>query len=304
MNTTSYNQGSPHPRAASSQSSGPAASRPREQFAWDIPQETPKEEPLFTGRKDRAQAASAARQPASGRPRASRGPGAASTGGFFSRRARKAAAAPGPSASCPASRTAGASARPSAAQAGANVAKPRRAKRPVGTTNLLKYAADNRVVRAVYALTSGPRLPIFILVVAIAVVAALYFPARDYYVAWRTNDILTQQLAIREKYNKSLQKDVDAMFTQEGIEDAARAKLGLVQEGEKTITVTGDGASGDEGSSDSASTGSSDEPSTSAEVERAEQAVMDDSPWYLEWLDDLFGFDGTGGMAVVSTGDK
>lgn len=180
----------------------------------------------------------------------------------------------------------------------AEQAQAKRRKMPVGSTNFMKYAADNRVVRGAYWLVKGPYRAVFYLLVVVAVLASLYGPARDYYVAFRTHDILTKQLAIREKYNKSLEKDVDALLTQEGIEDAAREDLGLVREGEQTITVTG----GDTGSSSSTSGDS--EPSTSAEVERAEQAVMEDSSWYFEWLDQFFGFDGSGGMAVVSTGDK
>ncbi|VWM20893.1 Uncharacterised protein [Collinsella intestinalis] len=43
---------------------------------------------------------------------------------------------------------------------------------------------------------------------------------------------------------------------------------------------------------------------TSAEVEAAERAVLENSPWYWKVLDVLFGFDGAKGMAVVSTGEK
>lgn len=45
------------------------------------------------------------------------------------------------------------------------------------------------------------------------------------------------------------------------------------------------------------------EPTTSAEVEAAERAVFENSPWYWRILDALFLFDGVNGMAVVSTGE-
>lgn len=48
---------------------------------------------------------------------------------------------------------------------------------------------------------------------------------------------------------------------------------------------------------------SSKEPTTSAEVEAAEKAVFENSPWYWKVLDVLFFFDGVNGMAVVSTGE-
>lgn len=44
-------------------------------------------------------------------------------------------------------------------------------------------------------------------------------------------------------------------------------------------------------------------PTTSAEVEAAERAVFENSPWYWKLLDALFLFDGVNGMAVVSTGE-
>lgn len=57
---------------------------------------------------------------------------------------------------------------------------------------------------------------------------------------------------------------------------------------------------GSSGSTDA--TGDS-EPTTSAEVEKAERAVFENSPWYWKVLDALFLFDGVNGMAVVSTGE-
>ena len=105
-------------------------------------------------------------------------------------------------------------------------------------TNFMKYAADNRVVQAVYAFTTAHK-PLFILLVAVAVGAGIYFPVRDLYVAQRTQNILEQQVAIRKKYNDSLGKEVDQYLSKEGIEDAARKDLGMAMPGEKTITVKG-----------------------------------------------------------------
>ena len=251
----------------------------------------------------------------------------------------------------------------------------------------MKYASDNRFVHAAYSLTTGPFKPLLILLVVVAVGAGLYFPVRDFYIAERTQDILQQQVAIREKYNKSLKKDVDQYLSKEGIEDAARKDLGMVMPGEKTITVTGldedgnpiveqeegtgdqtdqgktdargdgqnaagqgqqgqgdtadgqqsDSKNGSAAAGDDRDTGSSasdnendsamlkgadaadknksagdtgkaadadKDPETSAEVEAAEKAVFENSPWYWKMLDAIFFFDGVDGMAVVSTGDK
>ena len=235
----------------------------------------------------------------------------------------------------------------------------------------MKYAADNRLVQAVYNFTTNSK-PLFIALVAAAVAIGLYFPVRDFYVAQRTQNILQQQVEIRKRYNDSLGKEVKQYLSQEGIEDAARKDLGMAMPGEKTITVEGldengnpvvkrqgdtdgstadgedannqdagatDSGEGDANAADdgSASDGSTDEgaekedngmlkgadaadksksgtaadtksdsnkePATSAEVEAAEQAVLENSPWYWKMLDALFFFDGSNGMAVTSTGD-
>lgn len=65
-----------------------------------------------------------------------------------------------------------------------------------------------------------------------------------------------------------------------------------------------DAANKDKTGSSAAAVDPSKKPMTSAEVEAAERAVLENSPWYWKVLDVLFGFDGAKGMAVVSTGEK
>lgn len=48
---------------------------------------------------------------------------------------------------------------------------------------------------------------------------------------------------------------------------------------------------------------SEDEPMTSADVEAAEQAVVEDAPWYIRMLDALFFYQGADGQSVASTGE-
>ena len=193
----------------------------------------------------------------------------------------------------------------------------------------MRYASDNRVVRALYTITTGPYRVVFYLLVVVAVGASLYFPLRDLYIAHRTGEILRQQYDIRQQYNESLQEDVDQLLSTEGIEDIARENLGLVKPGEIAIDVTGlddtsgdasaegDATAGDEGAgaTDGTTDGSSadgsgdassittDKPSTSAEAEAAERAVVDNAPWYVRLLDTIFFFQGTSGQKVASTGD-
>lgn len=207
-------------------------------------------------------------------------------------------------------------------------------------SSLMKYANDNRVVRALYDFTSGPYRAVFYALVAAVIAFGIYFPVRDLYIAHRTNGILQEQLAIREKYNDSLEKEVNKYLSQEGIEEAAREQ-GMVMPGETPIDVQGadqltDGGQGagedgstdgaqadgaadsgdaadsanggaangrDDGSKGSAADPSSDEPSTSAEVERAEREVYANSPWYYKVLDSLFFYSGPEGQIVKSTGE-
>lgn len=205
-------------------------------------------------------------------------------------------------------------------------------------SSLMKYANDNRVVRALYDFTSGPYCAVFYVLVVAVITLGVYFPVRDLYIAHRTNGILQEQLAIREKYNESLEKEVNKYLSQEGIEEAAREQ-GMVMPGETPITVQGadqmgdngqassqdgsaDGAqsgdaagsgdtassggaadSADEGSGGDAADSSSSEPSTSAEVERAEREVYANSPWYYKVLDSLFFYSGPADQIVKSTGE-
>ncbi len=105
--------------------------------------------------------------------------------------------------------------------------------------DLMRYASDNALVRWFYALTTGPRRHLFYLGVVLLVLAGIYGPVRDLYVARRTVMILEEQTAIRKEYNEALGDEVGGLMSQEGIEDAARKDLGMVMPGEQTITVEG-----------------------------------------------------------------
>ncbi len=230
------------------------------------------------------------------------------------------------------------------ARAGASAVDEERASRRAAyearrQSSLMKYANDNRVVRALYDFTSGPYRAVFYVLVVAVIALGVYFPVRDLYIAHRTSGILQEQLAIREKYNESLEKEVNKYLSQEGIEEAAREQ-GMVMPGETPINVqgadqfadggqaadqegsTGDGQAsdsagadgtddsasgaaggGEDGSGAGAAGSSSDEPSTSAEVERAEREVYANSPWYYKVLDSLFFYSGPSDQIVKSTGE-
>lgn len=161
-------------------------------------------------------------------------------------------------------------------------------------TNFMKYAADNRAVHAIYEFTTGRTKPLAIALVILAILGGLYGPMRDYYVAYRTGDILARQLQVSERYNKSLQSDVSKLLSKEGIEDEARSKLGLVMPGEKQLEVKGlDGDSSDASSS-----------LTASEIAKREAEVAAEAPWYIKVLDTVFFYSGVGGQEVSSSGNS
>lgn len=200
----------------------------------------------------------------------------------------------------------GDAARATAARGNRNPARSHAGRR----TNFMKYANDNRVVRAIYAITTGPQRVLFFAVVACALLAYAYGPVRDLYVSYRTGDILAKQEAIQQEYKDGLETEVESYLSEQGIEEAAR-KQGMVMPGERSITVTGDGSSTDSNSQDSTSSSSADAASssdsgaltTASQVEAAEQQVYADAPWYVKALDRVFFFSGVEGQAVVSAGD-
>ena len=158
----------------------------------------------------------------------------------------------------------------------------------------MKYAADNRAVHAIYEFTTGRTKPLAIALVILAILGGLYGPMRDYYVAYRTGDILARQLQVSEQYNKSLQSDVSKLLSKEGIEDEARSKLGLVMPGEKQLEVKGlDGDSSDASSS-----------LTASEIAKREAEVAAEAPWYIKVLDTVFFYSGVGGQEVSSSGNS
>lgn len=157
---------------------------------------------------------------------------AASSAQSAPRSARRKADAARPSAARGSARTRAAAGRGSAAFARAARTEARRGA-------LMRYASDNRVVRAIYTITTGPYRLFFYLGVILVVGLSLYFPLRDLYTAHRTGEILRQQQEIRDAYNEKLQGEVNKLLSTEGIEDTARENLGLVKPGETAIDIVG-----------------------------------------------------------------
>lgn len=116
-------------------------------------------------------------------------------------------------------------------------------------------------------------MPVQAILCAVAVVALavvmLWGPFGEWYVAWRTNEQLTQEYAAVAEKNASLSSEAEDLLSEGGIKDHARS-LGYVEEGETHVVVTG--ANAQEGAS---------EDGTASEAAE---------PWYIQLLDSAFGY--------------
>ena len=119
---------------------------------------------------------------------------------------------------------------------------------------------------------AGHRVAVSALAVLVVVVAALFGPAKDYYVAVRTGQVLQQRYDEVSAQNVELRQDDDRLQSQEGIEDEARRR-GYVSKGETPVEVEG----GQDGSQQ-------DDPTTP-------ETYPDQRAWYVRVLDALFGYD-------------
>ena len=166
-------------------------------------------------------------------------------------------------------------------------------KTPAPKTQFMRYASDGPVVQAIYRYTTGPFRKWVVLAAVAIVLACLYAPVRDLYVARRSGEVLKQQVAICKKYNKTLKTDIEALLSEEGVKDVANKRLGLVTSGEKKLNVI-------DGSSES-DTASGETIESSDDLERELAAVVTDVPWYTSALDTVFGFTGIEGQTSASS---
>lgn len=66
-----------------------------------------------------------------------------------------------------------------------------------------------------------------------------YFPAKDYYVAYRANQRAQNELQANIDHNNALKGEISHLQTQEGVEDFARQNLGMVKANENSLRLTG-----------------------------------------------------------------
>lgn len=109
------------------------------------------------------------------------------------------------------------------------------------------------------------------LAVALALVASVWGPLGDYYVAWRRSGELAESYAEISAENDGLSQDIDRLQTREGVEDEAR-RQGYAYEGESTAT----------------SQSAQDDPNQGPDPTNPEPSEPTERPWYIVVLDALF----------------
>lgn len=117
------------------------------------------------------------------------------------------------------------------------------------------------------------RLLVGILIAVVFVIIFLYPPISTYYAAWRTNTMLSEQLAEVTSSVEELSGDVSKLTSEEGIKDEARRR-GYVEDGDTAVDMEG---IEDSGSATSDTT-----------VMEESQEVETETPWYFVALDFIF----------------
>lgn len=135
-------------------------------------------------------------------------------------------------------------------------------------------------VRSLARFLPKGKLRVALIVVCVfAVALAIVYPtAKSYYQAMREGQRYEAQLAAVQARNDALEKDTEALKTDEGIEAQARKDYGYVKKGDKSAVVT----NADEDGSSSLKPGQIDTSEIEAPV-----------TWYYSILDKVFFYDGS-----------
>ena len=121
----------------------------------------------------------------------------------------------------------------------------------------------------------GPTRALVIVLVVVLVLGFILYPVgRSYYKSLREQQQLEATLEAIEQRNDEIQKQNDALETQEGIEAQAREELGWVSDGEESAVVTNI---------------TEDEDSTGKLPEQVdEEKIQPPHTWYYDILDIVF----------------
>lgn len=112
-----------------------------------------------------------------------------------------------------------------------------------------------------------------IVICLVAIVVSLYPALQSYYVAYRVNEQLTQELIAVEARNEQIREQIAYLNTKEGIADRARERFGWVPEGEVAVNITGLEVS---------------DSTTVLPENVAAGSVSAPDTWWTEFLDTLF----------------
>ncbi len=78
------------------------------------------------------------------------------------------------------------------------------------------------------------------IVLCLLICVVLLYPAlRNYYIAYRVNEQLLQELAAVEERNERILEQIAYLNTEQGIADRARERFGWAPEGELAVNITG-----------------------------------------------------------------
>lgn len=113
-----------------------------------------------------------------------------------------------------------------------------------------------------------------VVVCLVVVVLSLYPALQDYYIAYRYNEKLEQELIAVESRNEEIRSQIAYLNTEEGIADRARERFGWVEEGEQAVNITGLEVS---------------DSTTVLPESIAAGSIQAPTTWWSEFLDTFFG---------------
>ena len=133
--------------------------------------------------------------------------------------------------------------------------------------------------RRTVASVSVPAFAIPLAIVLVAVVTALILagPVRTYYAAWREAGVLEAEYEALAQQNAELMEQLDRLQSLDGIEDEARRR-GYAYPDEEVLVVDGL---------------EEEKLADPAKVDEAIEAHEANQPWYVGFLDALFGYERT-----------
>jgi cell division protein FtsB len=117
-------------------------------------------------------------------------------------------------------------------------------------------------------------IPVVIVAAILLAIIMLFGPVRTYYAAWRDAGRLSAEYEALSQQNTELMEQLDRLQSIEGIEDEARRR-GYAYPDEEVLVVDGL---------------EEEKLADPAKVDAAVEAFEENQPWYVGFLDNLFGY--------------